>query len=117
VDSTLEKALAITAQWSQAASGRTVTIEAATVELCSGRAKGTSASKVAPEAARALLRAIPVRSCPACGKPLTAGQGACSGQCRATLSRRRHEQRQQDRDTRVAALLREAVRLLEEGQI
>jgi len=33
VDSTLEKALAITAQWSQAGSGRTVTIEAATVEL------------------------------------------------------------------------------------
>ena len=33
VDSTAEKAFAITAQWSEAVSGRTVTIEAATLEL------------------------------------------------------------------------------------
>jgi hypothetical protein len=33
VDSTAEKAFAITAQWSEALSGRTVTIEAATLEL------------------------------------------------------------------------------------
>ena len=40
----------------------------------------------------------------------------CSGKCRATLSRRRQEQRREDRDARIAALLREALQLVEEGQ-
>jgi hypothetical protein len=40
----------------------------------------------------------------------------CSGKCRATLNRRRREQRRQDRDARIATLLREAAQLVEEGQ-
>lgn len=31
-------------------------------------------------------------SCPGCGKPLTGRQKACSGRCRAVLSRRRRLQ-------------------------
>jgi predicted nucleic acid-binding Zn ribbon protein len=38
--------------------------------------------------ARALLTASG-RQCPACSRPLTGRQQACSGKCRATLSRER----------------------------
>jgi hypothetical protein len=40
----------------------------------------------------------------------------CSDRCRAERWRRRQEQRRHDRNARVAQLLREVVRLLEEGQ-
>ena len=32
---------------------------------------------------------VDCRACPGCGRPLTGRQGACSGKCRAALSRRR----------------------------
>jgi predicted nucleic acid-binding Zn ribbon protein len=73
--------------------------------------KSTPALEVSPEAARALV----VGSCPACGGSLTSRQTACSGRCRAAISRRRQEQVRRDRDARVASLLLEAVRLLERG--
>jgi len=72
--------------------------------------------EIPAEAARALLEASPLSSCPACGKPMTRRQRACSGRCRATVSRRRHEQRQRERDGRIAGLLRDALRLLEDEQ-
>jgi len=46
----------------------------------------------APEAARALLgasRGPAARRCPACGAALTGSKRACSGRCRARLSRQR----------------------------
>jgi predicted nucleic acid-binding Zn ribbon protein len=72
--------------------------------------------EVTSEGARALVGAIRVASCPVCRAPLTGRQTVCSGKCRATLSRRRQEQRRQDRDARIATLLREAAQLVEEGQ-
>jgi predicted nucleic acid-binding Zn ribbon protein len=41
-----------------------------------------------PEAARALV-AGSERECPGCGNPLAGQQKACSGKCRAKLSRQR----------------------------
>lgn len=41
-----------------------------------------------PEAARALVGGSMI-SCPGCGKALTGRQRACSGRCRAILSRRK----------------------------
>jgi len=52
---------------------------------------GPPADRV-PQAARALLgssRGPAAEHCPACGAPLTGRQRACSGRCRAELSRRR----------------------------
>jgi predicted nucleic acid-binding Zn ribbon protein len=46
------------------------------------------------EAARALSMS-PGVECPACGGPLTGRQRACSGKCRAELSRRRHAEARQ----------------------
>jgi predicted nucleic acid-binding Zn ribbon protein len=47
-------------------------------------------SEVSAESARALV-AAPGRECPECGKALTDRQkAACSGKCRAKLSRQRH---------------------------
>jgi predicted nucleic acid-binding Zn ribbon protein len=61
--------------------------------------------------------AIRVASCPACRAPLTGRKTVCSGKGRATLSRRRQEQRRQDRDARIAALLREALQLVERAYL
>jgi predicted nucleic acid-binding Zn ribbon protein len=48
-----------------------------------------SGPEVSPESARALVAARG-RECPGCGKALTDRQkGACSGKCRARLSRQR----------------------------
>jgi predicted nucleic acid-binding Zn ribbon protein len=58
-----------------------------------------------------------VRACEVCGAEVRGGRMAtCSDRCRSERWRRRQEQHQQDRTAGVAALLREAVRLLEEGQ-
>jgi hypothetical protein len=45
-----------------------------------------------------------------------AKNGHLLDRCRSERWRRRQEQRRHDRDARVAELLREAVRLVEEGQ-
>lgn len=67
--------------------------------------------KVSPEAARALV----VGSCPACGERLSGRQRACSGKCRAVLSRQRQEQARRERDAEVRGLLEAALRRLGEG--
>jgi predicted nucleic acid-binding Zn ribbon protein len=72
--------------------------------------------KVSPQAARALLGASPVpsRRCPApgCGRVLEGRQTACSGKCRAMLSRQRQDEARQERDREVRALLEAALRRL-----
>jgi predicted nucleic acid-binding Zn ribbon protein len=74
------------------------------------------APNVAPASPDAVQTAI-VRACEVCGAEVQGRRMAtCSDRCRSERWRRRQEQRQQDRDARVAALLREATRLLEEGQ-
>src|SRR4029453_12470325 len=69
--------------------------------------------EVPAEAARALRGAIPVPSCPACGKALTPRQRACSGRCRAALSRRRQDRAREARDQELRQLLEVALRILE----
>jgi hypothetical protein len=57
-----------------------------------------------------------VRACEVCGAEVQGGRSVtCSDRCRAERWRRRQEQRRHDRNAGVATL-REAVRLLEEGQ-
>ena len=51
--------------------------------------KLTSLPDPLPQSARALSLPPVVRSCPICGTPLTGRQKACSGKCRAALSRRK----------------------------
>jgi predicted nucleic acid-binding Zn ribbon protein len=74
---------------------------------------GTPASEISAEAARALQGAIPLSSCPACGKPLTRRQRACSGRCRAILSRRRYDRAREAGDQKLRQLLKAALRMLE----
>ena len=75
----------------------------------------TQASQVSPEPARAALAGSLERACAVCGGPLPRGRReACSGKCRAALSRRGRETRRQQRDEELRALLRRALRLLEE---
>ena len=53
------------------------------------------------------------RICPACQKPLQGRQElACSGKCRAALSRRRRQEAQAQRERRLRELLEEALRFL-----
>ncbi len=48
----------------------------------------------------------PNRSCPVCGTPLGKRQkSACSGRCRAALSRQRKAHAQEDRDQRLQRLV------------
>jgi len=54
-------------------------------------------------------------TCPICGTPLTGRQKACSGKCRAALSRRRKAEGQAHRDRRVRELLERALGELGEG--
>lgn len=55
----------------------------------------------------------PERPCPACGKLLTGRQkSACSGRCRAEVSRRRKAQAQENRERRIQGLLEDALGLL-----
>jgi predicted nucleic acid-binding Zn ribbon protein len=77
-------------------------------------AQGTS------EAARALVEeGSPAgggeRTCPICDKPLRTRQRACSGRCRAELSRRRHAEVRRTRDEQVRALLLAALALNGQG--
>jgi predicted nucleic acid-binding Zn ribbon protein len=54
------------------------------------------------------------RQCPACGAPLTGAQRACSGRCRAILSRQRREQARRDLEQELRGCLlvaREAIDL------
>ena len=68
------------------------------------------------ESARAPLEGTPVasRRCPApgCGRALTERQTACSGRCRAAISRERQRQAQAARDAEVKGLLEAALRRL-----
>jgi predicted nucleic acid-binding Zn ribbon protein len=64
-----------------------------------------------PQPARAPTEGILV-SCPACGAPLKEGQKACSGKCRATLSRQRKEQAVAERDATIQAHAEAILRLL-----
>ena len=75
--------------------------------------------QVSPEAARALVAGSEVdsrqRLCIACQSPLSARQRtACSGKCRAVLSRRHRAQGREARDQEIRALLEAALRKLEE---
>src|SRR4029450_5774491 len=71
-----------------------------------------SMPEVPAEAARSLQGAIPLSSCPACGKALTPRQRACSGRCRAALSRRRQDRAREARDQELRQLLKAALRML-----
>jgi predicted nucleic acid-binding Zn ribbon protein len=53
--------------------------------------------------------------CPACRGELPPGRKACSGRCRAFLSRQRQAEARQARDRQLRALLRAALNLLEKG--
>jgi len=67
----------------------------------------------ASQNARALVAGAG-RECPACGKPLTERQkGACSGRCRAKLSRQRKEMSHQHRDDELRVLARAARQAIE----
>jgi predicted nucleic acid-binding Zn ribbon protein len=73
--------------------------------------------EVPPEAARALVGA-PVgesRGCPAagCGAPLVGRQRACSGKCRAALSRARRQVNATTRDAELRRLADAIIRLLD----
>ncbi len=71
-------------------------------------------SKVSPQAARALPGGIVVDSgqpCPGCGEPLKSRKKACSGKCRAALSRRRRTELQAERDRKLRGLVEDVVRL------
>jgi hypothetical protein len=73
-----------------------------------------------PEAARALLAGAGEgpRRCPNCGQAFTgrAVKQACSGRCRAVLSRWRQSAARAMRDEEVRELLLKALRLLDEAQ-
>ena len=60
----------------------------------------------------------PDRPCPVCKGPMAEQkESACSGRCRAALSRRKKAQAQEERERRMQALLRETLRLLKhEGE-
>ncbi len=60
----------------------------------------------------------PDRRCPVCKGPMAEQkESACSGRCRAALSRRKKAQAQEERERRMQALLRETLRLLKhEGE-
>jgi hypothetical protein len=72
-----------------------------------------------PGAVRALLASGPAmsRKCPSCGEPFTGRvtKQACSGRCRATLSRRRQSAARAVREGAVRALLEAALRVLDEA--
>jgi len=87
---------------SRGKTARAVRIEGVAVTHGNGAARALSGELVegmvrpradrAPQAARALLGAslgTAARRCPACGAALTGRKRACSGRCRAELSRRR----------------------------
>ena len=73
--------------------------------------------QVSPEAVRALVTGHGVdsaqRLCPVCRAQLTGRQRACSGKCRAALSRWRRAQGREARDQEIRALLEAALRKLE----
>ena len=61
-----------------------------------------------PQSARALSpsRTFVVRSCPVCGAELTGRQRACSGRCRAALSRRSRAEKLTEREARLQGLVK-----------
>jgi predicted nucleic acid-binding Zn ribbon protein len=70
-----------------------------------------------PEVRSAGVRALGVgsgRECPACGKPISGRQRACSAKCRAALSRQRRADRLKARDREIRGLLEVALKRLED---
>ena len=64
----------------------------------------------APASSASVQTAI-VRACEVCGGDIQGGRKeTCSDKCRAERWRRQQEQHREDRDARIAALLRDAVR-------
>ncbi len=56
----------------------------------------------------------PDRRCPVCKGPMAEQkESACSGRCRAALSRKKKAQAQEERERRIQGLLKETRRLLE----
>ncbi|MBI4560549.1 MAG: DUF2116 family Zn-ribbon domain-containing protein [Candidatus Rokubacteria bacterium] len=54
-------------------------------------------------------------ACPVCGKPLTGRQQACSGKCRAILSRQQRAEKLAARDRRIQGRLKAALDLVYEA--
>jgi predicted nucleic acid-binding Zn ribbon protein len=71
---------------------------------------------LSPGAARALVVASQEPRCEACGTLMAErkGKGACSGRCRAILSRRGREAERGKRDQEIRALLMRALQNLAE---
>jgi hypothetical protein len=80
--------------------------------------KAGNRPEVPVETARAPHRAILIasRRCPMCQGPLgdRLNQRACSAKCRAALSRGRHQRALDEKDERLAELLRLALRIVED---
>jgi predicted nucleic acid-binding Zn ribbon protein len=74
-------------------------------------------AQVSAGTVRAPMIASPRGMCEACRAPMVVRKGkrACSGKCRAVLSRRRREDARDVRDREVRALLEAALRTLGEG--
>jgi predicted nucleic acid-binding Zn ribbon protein len=69
-----------------------------------------------PPTSAAVQTASGLRSCEVCGAEIQGGRlVTCSDGCRAEKWRKGQEQARRDREARVASLLREAIRLLENG--
>jgi predicted nucleic acid-binding Zn ribbon protein len=85
-----------------------------------GEARVVPSLQVLPEAARALVGGSLVdsgdRRCPVCQKPLRPRQRACSGRCRAEISRQRKDQARQARERQIQTLLRAALDLMGQDQ-
>ena len=71
--------------------------------------RDSSRAPMRAETARALVAGVR-RQCPGCGQALTARQRACSGRCRAKLSR----QRKADELRVLALAARQALEALEQ---
>jgi predicted nucleic acid-binding Zn ribbon protein len=74
----------------------------------------SAGAQVPPETVRAPVVASPRATCEACGTPMAARKGkrACSGKCRALLSRRREDETRQARNQEICGLVVQAERLL-----
>jgi predicted nucleic acid-binding Zn ribbon protein len=73
-----------------------------------------SDAQVSAGTVRAPMIASPRGMCEACRAPMAVRKGkrACSGKCRALLSRRRRDEGRQERDRELRALLEAALRKL-----
>lgn len=70
-----------------------------------------------PGACSGGVRTPGVVVCPQCSRPLARKQTVCSPRCRAARWRKRRARAQAERDRRICALLREALRLLDGSSV